>query len=115
MNNDNNNINLTITNAANSGGNGFYFSNSSLVGAGTTEFNRKWGQRKNTDFWRVAAKARELSEIQSNNAANESSAAIDTIKNNMPLATKASAEMKKNVGANTFHRCCKESGHQQNL
>jgi len=95
LNNDNNNINLAITNAANSGGNGFYFSNSSLVGAGTTEFNRKWGQRKNTDFWRVAAKARELSEIQSNNATNESSAATDTIKNNMPLATKASPEMKR--------------------
>lgn len=41
-----------------SGDNSWYFYNSALLNAGIAEFfsNKKWGQRANEDYWRIAAK-----------------------------------------------------------
>lgn len=41
-----------------SGDNSWYFYNSALLNAGLAEFfsNKKWGQRVNEDYWRIAAK-----------------------------------------------------------
>jgi len=44
--------------AVGSGNGEWYFYNSSLLSSGAAEFfsNKKWGQRKNEDYWRIAAK-----------------------------------------------------------
>ncbi len=44
--------------AVGSGTGEWYFYNSSLMSSGAAEFfsNKKWGQRKNEDYWRIAAK-----------------------------------------------------------
>jgi len=102
------------TNTTSSGGSGFYFSNSSLVAIGVTEFNRKWGQRKNTDFWRVAAKARELADIQSNNLSTDNTSTLDTINiGQTPLASKASPEMKKMLAQIPFSDASKKSANNK--
>jgi tetratricopeptide (TPR) repeat protein len=45
-----------------SGGAGmeWYFYNPSAMARGYTEFNRRWGSRKLTDYWRIATKAKEF-------------------------------------------------------
>ncbi|MSQ79112.1 MAG: hypothetical protein EXR21_05465 [Flavobacteriaceae bacterium] len=59
--------NPIISNPLNlSGTSSFYFDNSALAIAGLAEFKRKWGDRKNTDFWRLAAKANEVMEVNTN-------------------------------------------------
>ncbi|MBI3233304.1 MAG: hypothetical protein HYZ42_04575 [Bacteroidetes bacterium] len=49
-----NNINNAITAPSSSG---FYFSNPGLIASGQADFIRKYGDRKNTDYWRIASKA----------------------------------------------------------
>lgn len=44
---------------AGSGGD-WYFYNQSAMARGYTEFTRKWGNRKHTEFWRITAKAKEF-------------------------------------------------------
>ncbi len=107
---NNNNLNLANPiNTTNIGGTGFYFSNPSLVGAGITEFYRKWGQRNNTDFWRVAAKAREFTEQQSNSTTTENTTQTDTLSKTTPLVTRASPEMKKMLAQIPFSEAAKKS------
>lgn len=45
-----------------SGGTGmeWYFYNPSAMARGYTEFNRRWGSRKLSDYWRIAVKAKEF-------------------------------------------------------
>lgn len=47
-----------------SGDNSWYFYNPSLVNTGAAEFfsNKKWGQRLNEDYWRIAAKEKPRNE-----------------------------------------------------
>lgn len=49
-----------------SGDNSWYFYNSALMNAGTAEFfsNKKWGQRINEDYWRIAAKEKLKAEAE---------------------------------------------------
>lgn len=46
--------------APSGGGADWYFYNQSAMSRGYTEFTRKWGSRKHTEFWRIAAKAKEF-------------------------------------------------------
>ena len=49
-----------------SGDNSWYFYNSALLNAGIAEFfsNKKWGQRANEDYWRIAAKEKPKEETE---------------------------------------------------
>ena len=49
-----------------SGDNSWYFYNPSLLNAGMAEFfsNKKWGQRVNEDYWRIAAKEKPKPETE---------------------------------------------------
>lgn len=49
-----------------SGDNSWYFYNATLLNAGIAEFfsNKKWGQRANEDYWRIAAKEKPKQEIE---------------------------------------------------
>lgn len=57
------------------GDNSWYFYNTALINAGAAEFftNKKWGQRKNEDFWRIAAKEKEKAEDEPEPNKNDSS------------------------------------------
>jgi tetratricopeptide (TPR) repeat protein len=54
----------------------WYFYNAQMVSTGTADFysNRKWGQRKNEDFWRIAAKEKPLVEEESDEAKTKTTA-----------------------------------------
>lgn len=64
------------------GGAQWYFYNQAIVVGGTQEFFsvRKWGQRANTDFWRIAAREKEsASTDQAGNKVNVDSTATDSV------------------------------------
>lgn len=78
---------------------GFYFSNPGLIASGQADFIRKWGDRKNTDFWRIASKASEYLSSQTNNSQNPEDTASgeenSKSESNNPLYKNAGAEKKK--------------------
>ena len=55
-----------------------------MLGVGHAEFIRKWGDRKNTDYWRVSSKAIELQNQQEDSAAAAKDSA-ETVKKWPPL------------------------------
>ena len=79
-----------------SGDNSWYFYNSALINAGAAEFfsNKKWGQRLNEDYWRIAAKEKEKSEPDG--ALNKNDTTINASKNNGTDSKEIAAEPKEN-------------------
>ena len=49
----------------------WYFYNPATVSQGTQEFQRRWGQRKNTDFWRISNKSALVRDTQAERPAAE--------------------------------------------
>lgn len=83
--------------AAGSGGSGFYFTNPALLASGQADFNRRFGERKNTDFWAIASKAADV-QNQINDSDNpEDSASLESDPDNQsnPLYKNADADRKK--------------------
>lgn len=101
---------------AGSSGSGFYFSNPALLASGQADFMRRFGDRKNTDFWRIAAKAADVQNMDNNqeNPDDTSSEAIgpeDQQENS--LYKNAGAEKKKILNKIPFTAKAKSEAEQK--
>jgi tetratricopeptide (TPR) repeat protein len=74
-----------------SGDNSWYFYNTNLKNSGSAEFfsNKKWGQRQNEDYWRIAAKEKPRAELSTKDTSSS--------KNDGSLKEKDGVEVKQDA------------------
>jgi tetratricopeptide (TPR) repeat protein len=68
----------TINTVDNSSGSQWYFYNASTVARGSNDFNRTWGNRKLTDFWRFVNKSSMSDELSTKSDKKDPDKTIDT-------------------------------------
>lgn len=100
------------------GNSSWIFSNPTLLALGQAEFIKKWGDRKNTDYWRVSAKASEMLSGPSDNnpestLPEESDSATEEALKNNPLMKNASAEKKAMLKKIPFSEAQKKTAEKK--
>ncbi len=85
--------------AVGSGSGEWYFYNTSLMSNGAAEFfsNKRWGQRKNEDFWRIAAKEKTQEAAEPGKNTSQNATGDSSVKKEEKPAESASESANANI------------------